>query len=189
MTQVRASAENTAGGEVKENLVDVEPASKWLTFAKTGWVEFDLDEPVKVVTYALTSANDHAERDPKDWTLQGSADGEKWTGLDTRTGESFARRHETKTYDFASDTAYRHFRLEITRNNGASDTLQLADVQFSNGDTSDPVPEEMRSRPDRGPSGSPPRRRARDSPERGHCVTRARTRRTDAPTRTTRSST
>ncbi|MFI1574627.1 GH92 family glycosyl hydrolase [Streptomyces anulatus] len=155
VTELRASAENTAGGEVKENLVDVEPGSKWLTFKPTGWVEFDLDEPVKVVTYALTSANDHAERDPKDWTLQGSADGKEWTDLDTRTGETFAKRHETKTYDFSGDTAYRHFRLEITKNNGASDALQLADVQFSNGDTSAPVPDEMRSQPDRGPSGSP----------------------------------
>lgn len=155
MTELRASAENTAGGEVKENLVDVEPGSKWLTFKPTGWVEFDLDEPVKVVTYALTSANDHAERDPTDWTLKGSADGKEWTDLDTRTGETFAKRHETKSYDFSGDTAYRHFRLEITKNNGAPDALQLADVQFSNGDTSAPVPDEMRSQPDRGPSGSP----------------------------------
>ncbi|MEI7032756.1 GH92 family glycosyl hydrolase [Streptomyces pratensis] len=155
VTEVRASAENTAGGEVKENLADGEPGSKWLAFESTGWVEFDLDEPVKVVTYALTSANDHAERDPKDWTLKGSADGETWTSLDTRGGESFAERHETKTYDLASAAAYRHFRLEITANNGAAGVLQLADVRFSDGDTSTPVPEEMRSRPDRGPSGSP----------------------------------
>lgn len=75
VTDLRASGENTGGGEVKENLVDGESSSKWLTFEPTGWIEFDLDEPVKVVTYALTSANDHDERDPKDWTLQGSADG------------------------------------------------------------------------------------------------------------------
>src|SRR5688500_16930153 len=29
VTDVRASAENTGGGEVKENLVDGEPSSKW----------------------------------------------------------------------------------------------------------------------------------------------------------------
>jgi hypothetical protein len=71
VTDVRASSENTGGGEVKENLVDGESGTKWLTFASTGWVEFDLDKPAKVVTYALTSANDFAERDPKDWTLSG----------------------------------------------------------------------------------------------------------------------
>ncbi|MFF8710653.1 GH92 family glycosyl hydrolase [Streptomyces sp. NPDC015184] len=155
VTDVRASGENTGGGEVKENLIDVEPGTKWLTFEPTGWVEFDLDEPVKVVTYALTSANDHEERDPREWTLQGSADGTAWKDLDSRTDQTFTERFRTKSYDFASDTAYRHFRLRITKNNGSPDITQLADVQFSDGDISAPAPAQMLSRPERGPSGSP----------------------------------
>ncbi|WP_328354691.1 GH92 family glycosyl hydrolase [Streptomyces sp. NBC_00445] len=157
VTDVRASGENTGAGEVKENLVDGEPSSKWLTFAPTGWAEFDLDAPVKVVTYALTSANDHDERDPVDWTLKGSTDGTNWTTLDTRTGETFAERFQTKTYDIpeANVAEYRHFRLDVTKNNGASDALQLADVQFSTGGSGDPIPQDMLSLVDRGPSGSP----------------------------------
>src|SRR5690349_12230039 len=54
VTEVRASGENTGAGEVAENLVDGEPGTKWLAFEPTGWVEFDLDKPVKLVTYALT---------------------------------------------------------------------------------------------------------------------------------------
>ena len=95
VTDVRASAENTGGGEVKENLVDGEPSTKWLTFEPGGWVEFDLDKPVELARYALTSANDHDERDPKDWTLKGSADGKEWKTLDTRSGESFSERFQT----------------------------------------------------------------------------------------------
>ncbi|MFI6942418.1 GH92 family glycosyl hydrolase [Streptomyces sp. NPDC050418] len=155
VTEVRANGENAGSGEVKENLVDLEPSSKWLTFTPTGWAEFDLDAPVKVVTYALTSANDAAERDPKDWKLQGSTDGKEWTTLDTRTGETFAERFQTKTYSFENGTAYAHYRLDITANNGADGILQLADVQFSNGDTQQPVDEDMQSLVDRGPSGSP----------------------------------
>lgn len=155
VTEVRASGENAGGGEVKENLADVESGTKWLAFASSGWAEFDLAEPVKVVTYALTSANDHAERDPRDWTLKGSTDGKTWTDLDTRTGQTFSERFQTKSYDFTTDTAYQHFRLEITKNNGSSDALQLADVQFSDGDTTAPAPADMRSLVDRGPSGSP----------------------------------
>ncbi|WP_240799270.1 GH92 family glycosyl hydrolase [Streptomyces sp. A0958] len=155
VTDVRASDENTGGGEVKENLVDGESGTKWLSFEPTAWVEFDLTEPVQVVTYALTSADDHDERDPRDWTLQGSEDGESWTDLDTRTGQTFSERFQTKSYDFTADRAYQHFRLDITRNNGATDATQLADVQFSDGDTSAPAPADMRSQVDRGPSGSP----------------------------------
>ncbi len=155
VTGVRASAENTGGGEVKENLVDNEPGTKWLTFAPTGWVEFDLDAPQKIAKYALTSANDHDERDPKDWTLKGSADGETWQTLDTRSGESFGERFQTKTYELAQTAEFRHFRLEITRNNGAGDALQLADVQLATGDTEVPVPEDMLTSVDDGPAGSP----------------------------------
>ncbi|WP_078622659.1 MULTISPECIES: GH92 family glycosyl hydrolase [unclassified Streptomyces] len=155
VTDVRASDENTAGGEVKENLVDGESGTKWLAFEPSAWAEFDLTEPVKVVTYALTSADDHDERDPRDWTLQGSEDGESWTDLDTRTGQTFSERFQTKSYDFTADQAYQHFRLDITKNNGATDATQLADVQFSDGDTSAPAPADMRSQVDRGPSGSP----------------------------------
>ncbi|MDT0438374.1 MULTISPECIES: GH92 family glycosyl hydrolase [Streptomyces] len=155
VTDVRASAENTSGGEVKENLVDGEAGTKWLTFESTGWVEFDLDKPVKVATYALTSANDYGERDPKDWTLKGSADGTDWKTVDSRTGESFSERFQTKKYDLAEPAEYQHFRLEITRNNGASGILQLADVQFSTGGDDAPVPQDMLTLVDRGPSGSP----------------------------------
>lgn len=155
VTDVRASAENTGGGEVKENLVDGEPGTKWLAFESTGWAEFDLAKPLKVVTYALTSANDFAERDPRDWTLKGSTDGKDWKTLDTRSGESFDERFRTKSYDIADPAEYQHFRLEITKNNGASGILQLADVQLSTGGGEGPVPPDMLSLVDRGPSGSP----------------------------------
>ncbi|MFF5480084.1 GH92 family glycosyl hydrolase [Streptomyces sp. NPDC012935] len=155
VTDVRASGENTGGGEVKENLSDGESSSKWLVFEATGWVEFDLDKPMKIAKYALTSANDYAERDPRDWTLKGSTDGKDWKTVDTRSGETFAERFQTKTYDLSEPAEYQHFRLEITQNNGASDILQLADVQFSTGGSDGPVPQDMLSLVDRGPSGSP----------------------------------
>ncbi|GAA0900794.1 GH92 family glycosyl hydrolase [Streptomyces thermoalcalitolerans] len=155
VVDVRANGENTGAGEVKENLVDGEPGTKWLVFEPTGWVEFDFDKPQKIVRYALTSANDFDGRDPKDWTLKGSTDGKDWKTLDTRSGENFSERFQTKTYELAEPAEYRHFRLDITRNNGASNILQLADVQFSTGDGDGPVPKDMLSLVDRGPSGSP----------------------------------
>ncbi|MFF3917311.1 GH92 family glycosyl hydrolase [Streptomyces sp. NPDC001852] len=155
VTDVRASGENTGAGEVKENLVDGEPGTKWLTFQPTGWAEFDLDKPVKLVTYALTSANDYAERDPRDWTLLGSADGKDWKTVDSRSDETFSERFQTKSYDLAEPAEYQHFRLEVTKNNGASGILQLADVQFSTGGGGGPVPQDMLTLVDKGPTASP----------------------------------
>lgn len=155
VTEVRASGENPDAGETKENLVDVQSGTKWLTFEATGWAEFDLDAPVKVATYALTSANDHAERDPKDWKLQGSTDGKTWKELDAKTGQTFAERFQTKSYDIAEPAEYQHYRIDLTANNGSPDALQLADVQFSDGDTAPPAAQDMRTQVDRGPAGSP----------------------------------
>ncbi|KUJ68744.1 alpha-mannosidase [Streptomyces albus subsp. albus] len=154
VTAVRASGENTSAGEVKENLVDGEVTSKWLVFKDTAWLEFDLSEPVDVVRYALTSANDAAGRDPRDWTLKGSTDGSSWRTLDTRAGEVFERRQQTRQFSFDSTTRYQHFRLEISRNSGDG-LIQLAEVQFGGTDTAPPAPSDMQSRVDRGPSGSP----------------------------------
>ncbi len=156
VTEVRASAENTDGREVKEHLVDSLSSTKWLAFEPTAWVEFDFDAPVEVQRYALTSANDHDERDPRDWVLKGSADGEDWTTLDTRAGETFEERFQTKTYALEKSVVgeYRHFRLEITKN-GSGNMVQLADVQFAAGGEDQPVPEDMLSLVDRGPTGSP----------------------------------
>ncbi|MFH8366640.1 GH92 family glycosyl hydrolase [Streptomyces sp. NPDC018031] len=154
VTAVRASGEHSSAGEVKENLVDGETTSKWLVFDTTAWLEFELSEPVDVVRYALTSANDAAGRDPRDWTLQGSADGSGWKTLDTRRDQVFERRQQTREFAFDNTTRYRHFRLEITRNAGEGLT-QLAEVQLGGSDTTPPAPSDMQSRVDKGPAGSP----------------------------------
>ena len=103
--------------------------------------------------YALTSANDAAERDPKDWTLKGSHDGKNWTVLDTQTDQSFDERFQTKVYQFPNPTAYPHYRLDITENNGG-DIIQLAEIQLSDGDTPRPRPPTCESLVGDGPSSA-----------------------------------
>ncbi|MBT2387723.1 GH92 family glycosyl hydrolase [Streptomyces sp. ISL-11] len=151
---VRASGENAEGNEGKENLADGEPTTKWLDFEKAAWLEFELSEPAKAVRYALTSANDAPGRDPRDWTLQGSADGRTWTALDSRKDETFEKRLQTREFSFTNPTAYRHYRLDIARNGGEGLT-QLAELQLATADTGTPPPSDMRSHVDRGPAGSP----------------------------------
>ena len=149
---IEANGENTGAGEVAENLVDGSSQTKWLVFEETGWVEMELSEPVAVVHYALISANDADARDPKDWTLSGSNDGENWTELDAQTDQDFDARFQTKEYRFENDTAYTHYRLDISENNGA-DIVQLAEIQLSNGDTAPPPPSDMTSKVGDGPRG------------------------------------
>ncbi|GAA4709811.1 putative alpha-1,2-mannosidase [Promicromonospora umidemergens] len=127
---VTASGENPPN-EAAANLTDWSSATKWLTFARTGAITYELTEPTAVTAYSLTSANDFADRDPQAWTLQGSTDGETWETLDERSGEKFSERFQRQVYELDGATeAYSHFRLDITRNNG-SDGTQLADWDLS----------------------------------------------------------
>ncbi len=130
---VTASAEN-APGEVAANLADANPDSKWLAFASSGWARYQLGTPAKAVRYSLTSANDAPDRDPKDFTLQGSSDGTTWTELDRRTGIDFSGRFATRSFNVTTPGTYAYYRLNVTAIH-AGGTLQLADWDLSDGST------------------------------------------------------
>ncbi|MFG1764695.1 GH92 family glycosyl hydrolase [Micromonospora parva] len=138
--------------EIAANLTDDDPSTKWLVFATTGWVTYQLAKPAKVVRYSLTAANDAPTRDPRDFVIQGSNDGSTWTDLDKRTGEKFSGRFATNRYSFTNPTAYSFYRLNVTANSG--DTLvQLADWNISDGSDVRPPTTPMVSVTTAGPNG------------------------------------
>ncbi|HEX5993711.1 MAG TPA: ThuA domain-containing protein, partial [Jiangellales bacterium] len=128
---------NNPPNETVAQVIDGRTSTKWLTFARTGWIAVKLAAPVAVAHYALTSANDFPGRDPRDWTLQGSHDGQTWTDLDRRTGETFPQRFQTKQYTFDNSQAYQHYRLDITANSGEPLT-QLAELWLIGPDAAPP---------------------------------------------------
>jgi len=113
--------DNGNANENSPKLVDGNYSSKFLQpdFRGTTWFQLAFEEPQFVGVYTITSGNDAADRDLKDWNLQGSDDGENWITLDTRAGETFATRNLTVRYDFDVDHAYKYFRLNVTDNNGS----------------------------------------------------------------------
>lgn len=119
------SRDNNGGpghAEGSPKLVDNNINTKFLqsNFSGDLWAQVVFDEPQLVGAYTMTSANDAKERDPKSWDLQGSMDGENWVTLDRRQDEEFVGRFQTKRYDFDTNVAYTHYRLNITENWGSS---------------------------------------------------------------------
>ena len=82
--------------------------------------------------YAITSANDAPPRDPKDWKLLGSNDGENWTTLDSRAGELWSKRNERRCFSVNDGAAYKSYRLNIAavRNRAAANSVQIAEIEF-----------------------------------------------------------
>ena len=138
---VTANGPNPAN-EPPARLIDGDLGTKWLAFAPTGLITVTLAEPTVITEYALGSANDSADRDPQDWTLEGSTDGTTWVPLDSRTGEDFPQRFQLRTFDIADNTTpYQHYRLTISRNSGATAT-QMAEFQlFTPEPVGEPEPE------------------------------------------------
>ena len=68
--------------------------------------------PTKIPSYTLTSADDVPVRDPKEWSLEGSNDGNQWTALDKQAmPEPFAKRFEEKQFQVATPGEYRFYRF------------------------------------------------------------------------------
>lgn len=125
------SRDNDGGKEAGEGslkLIDNNINTKFLQFNYSGdlWCRLDFYEPVAIAGYSMTSANDADGRDPLNWNLEASNDGENWVRLDTREGEDFPTRFQTRTFLFNNTTAYVSYRLNITSVNSGT-LFQLAE--------------------------------------------------------------
>ncbi|THU38278.1 T9SS type A sorting domain-containing protein [Niastella caeni] len=115
-------------GEAYTNLVDNNVSTKYLTVNSPAWIQYQANAGYIVTAYAITSANDAPERDPLNWTLQGSNDGNNWSTIDTRTNQDFPERLQTRTFTFTNSTSYTYYRFNMTNNSGTM--LQLAEIEL-----------------------------------------------------------
>ncbi|WP_395575074.1 fibronectin type III domain-containing protein [Streptomyces sp. BK79] len=117
------------GAESESKLIDDDVTTKYFTIRSAMWVQYQSTTAATIDRYTLTSANDAPDRDPKNWTLQGSLDGSAWTTIDTRTNQTFSARHQTRGFSVTPGTAYTHYRLVVSGTNGSS-TSQLAEWEL-----------------------------------------------------------
>ncbi|MDR0865502.1 MAG: discoidin domain-containing protein [Candidatus Symbiothrix sp.] len=109
--------------------------TKFLTFHPACWMQYAFSEnhAYAINKYTITSANDEDSRDPKNWTLQASNDGENWILLDTKSDINFSSRKQTKEFTVSNTTPYKTYRFNITANHG-DERLQLSEIGLYEGD-------------------------------------------------------
>jgi hypothetical protein len=125
---VSAQYNDSPANEGIARLVDNSSATKYLTFHNAGWVQYQAPGQYKVTSYSITSGNDAPERDPLNWTLQGSNNGTSWTTIDTRSAEDFPNRLQRRVFSFTNTTAYSYYRFNLTNNSGT--ILQVAEIEL-----------------------------------------------------------
>lgn len=122
--KLTVSHENGGGSGANEGslrLVDDDYTTKFYTgWQPNMWMMLQLDSAYVLNAYTLTSGNDSPNRDPRDWDFQGSNDGSNWTTLDIRTGNQFAKRLTTYTFELnqPDGKSYSYYRLLVHANNG-----------------------------------------------------------------------
>ncbi|HEX5791642.1 MAG TPA: discoidin domain-containing protein [Rheinheimera sp.] len=132
VTERAAISDSEAGTMAFDN----NPATKWLdnggvpSVEAPSWLEISLPQPVIVNTFALTSANDAPERDPENFRLLGSNDGESWQVLGDWAGESFATRAERRSFSLLNGRSFSHYRIEISKNKGDNSLMQVAEFEL-----------------------------------------------------------
>ena len=126
-----ARGENVTGGQTRDKAFDNSTSTKWLDYASATWIQYKFaNEASRTITsYTITSGDDMPERDPKNWTLQGSPDGSVFTNLHSGTNESFSLRKQTRTFSFTNSTGYKYYRLNITSNTSGGIT-QLSEIRL-----------------------------------------------------------
>lgn len=72
---------DSPGGEGPPQLIDGDPATKWLDLNKQALI-FTFPAATTIDAYRFATANDAPERDPVSWTLEGSDDQGTWTLID-----------------------------------------------------------------------------------------------------------
>lgn len=110
------------------NLFDRDMQTKFYTDkSRTAWVEIELDKPMSLHSYTLTSCQDYPERDPRSWVVEGFD--RSWETVSEVNGFEFPCRYASMRFQSDSDKLYRGFRLRVTENNGA-DRFQLLKWQL-----------------------------------------------------------
>ena len=104
--------------------------TKWLhAVSNNAFIGYQFPSEVIVNYYAITSADDVPDRDPKDWQFQGSTDGANWITLDQQNNHLFDDRFERRGFLFSNTTPYTYYRLFVNQNHGDIAT-QLQELEI-----------------------------------------------------------
>ena len=112
--------------------VDGDAGTKWCVEHHNCPVQWQmrLAKPLVVTGYTLVAGNDVPARDPQDWVLEGSNDGQDWAVLDRRSGEDqLPGRCKGRHYGFDNGQEYGYYRFSFTKNHGEA-RYQLSEIQL-----------------------------------------------------------
>ena len=99
-------------------------------------IDYDFGDSTLVTAYKIhvgphPDASEQHKRAPCDWKFYGSDDKENWTLLDEHTNEVDWVGWECRTFTFANSTAYRYYRISISKAANTTDGyMELTQLEY-----------------------------------------------------------
>jgi len=115
-----------------------EVCSRWISSPSSAmpqWISYSFIQSTYVGSYyILPETGGCADRAPKNFMLQGTNDGIKWTTLDSRVNITLSTWNSSgKTFNISNPGSYKTYRLYVTAVNGSSVVSIQQFKLFSNG--------------------------------------------------------
>lgn len=92
----------------------------WATQKTYGFIGYKFSGKEIVAKYSFGGQISYPNSTPKNWTFEGSNDGDTWDILDSRTNEINWNDKEIRTYIVSNPGLYQYYRLNVSQNNGHS---------------------------------------------------------------------
>jgi hypothetical protein len=131
-----ASSNNSPGSEGVANAIDNKP-TKYLNFdaasgAATGFTVTPVIGSTILKGITLTAANDAADRDPKNYTIEGSNDdGATFVTIATGDVDPFPNRFDKHVYFFSNKGVFKTYRVTFPNTQGPSTCcMQISEVEL-----------------------------------------------------------
>ena len=125
----------------------------WETNVSPSNLQIEIPDPENYyIDGYIMKVSKFTNRYAKEWTLQGSDDGETWNDLDTQTGQNLSDQTEHK-YSLTLRKAYKYYRLNMS--NYASSMCSLSHFNLLGYDAKDVVTPTPSPSPAPDPSATP----------------------------------
>lgn len=125
----------------------------WETNVSPSNLQIEIPDPENYyIDGYIMKVSKFTNRYAKEWTLQGSDDGETWNDLDTQTGQNLSDQTEHK-YSLALHKSYKYYRLNMS--NYASSMCSLSHFNLLGYDAKDVVTPTPSPSPAPDPSATP----------------------------------
>jgi len=124
---------SSPNGENFQKIIDNSIYTKFLDFNFSDGLGFTVylgGDAYIANTLEITTANDSPNRDPRNYQVLGSNDGNSYTNIASGSITCNSTRFNKRSYTFSNTNAYKYYRIIYTSQCGSDNSIQVAETQL-----------------------------------------------------------